>query len=413
MEMITVKKMTVVVALMAVFSLAICFIILGAVSVELMASLGINEGQFGSLVMGLFLTSCIVQLIIGPLVDKFGYKPIAILGFVVTSASMFMLAFASSFGMALLACILLGVGAMSLNTVGNTLIPVVLFDGQDPARASNFGNAFFGLGYVLTPLLIVFFLNSLSLSYSTSLSIIAILVLVFLVFALMASYPQVATGYRFAMAFKLLGKGAVLIAALALFCYIALEVSLGTWIKPLMEQLFGNSANASTNAGLVLSLFGVAMMAGRFITSTVKDLTSKGNKVILLMSAVSFVAIMLMIVANGPVLAIIAVLLAGLAFAPIFPTIVGVTFAKFDSSLYGSIFGIIFAVGLLGGTFVPKIIGNLSVGSTVQQSIPIAAVMAGILFVIALFMGKAGKQEEMPAVEVPEPTDESAAVSTE
>ena len=160
-----------------------------------------------------------------------------------------------------------------------------------------------------------------------------------------------------------------------------------------MEQLFGGSSNAAYSAGLVLSLFGVAMMAGRFITSTIKNLTAMGNKVILLMSAVSLVAIILMIVANSPALAIIAVLLAGLAFAPIFPTIVGVTFAKFDSSLYGSIFGIIFAVGLLGGTFVPKIIGNLSVGSTVQQSLPIAAVMAGILFVIALFMGKAGKQE--------------------
>ena len=39
--------------------------------------------------------------------------------------------------------------------------------------------------------------------------------------------------------------------------------------------------------------------------------------------------------------------LTGLAFAPIFPTIVGVTFAKFDASQYGSIFGIIFAIGLL------------------------------------------------------------------
>jgi len=404
-----VKKMTTVVALMAVFTLAICFIILGAVSVELMASLGINEGQFGSLVMGLFLTSCIVQLIIGPLVDKLGYKPIAILGFVVTSISMFILAFASSFGMALLACILLGVGAMSLNTVGNTLIPVVLFEGKDPARASNFGNAFFGLGYVLTPLLIVFFLNNLNLSYSVSLSIIAILVLVFLVFALLSSYPQVSTGYKFSMAVKLLGKGTVLLAALALFCYLSLEVSMGTWIRPLMEQLFGSSANPAYSAGLVLSLFGVAMMFGRFITSTIKNLTA----IILLMSAVSFVAILLMIIANSPAVAIIAVILAGLAFAPIFPTIVGVTFAKFDSSLYGSIFGIIFAVGLLGGTFVPKIIGNLSVGSTVQQSIPIAAVMAGILFVIALFMGKASKQEEVPAVETPagetpEPQDEPA-----
>lgn len=390
------KKMTAVVALMAVFTLAVCFIILGAISVELMDSLGIDEGQFGTLVMGLFLTSCIVQLIIGPLVDKLGYKPLAILGFVVTSASLFLLAFAANFGLALAACILLGIGAMSLNTVGNTLIPIVLFEGKDPARASNFGNAFFGLGYVLTPFLFVFFHKNLTLSYSASLSILGVLVLAFLFFALITSYPQVSTGYKFSMAIKLLGKSAVLIAALALFCYISLEISMGTWIRTLMEQLFGGNTNqnAAYHAGLVLSAFGVAMMAGRFLTSTIKNVTAIGHKIIPIMSIIALGAIVLMIVANSPVLAIIAIILAGLAFAPIFPTIVGVTFAKFDSSLYGSIFGIIFAVGLLGGTLVPKFIGNLSVGSTVQESLPIAAAMAGILFVIALIMGKVGKQKE-------------------
>jgi len=387
------NKMTAVVALMAVFTLAICFIILGSISVELMAALHIDAGQFGTLVMGLFLTSCIVELFIGPLVDKVGYKPVAVLGFVVTSFSMFVLAFSTSFALAMLACILLGVGAMSLNTVGNTLIPVVLFEGKDPARASNFGNGFFGLGYVLTPLLIVFILKTLSLGYSSALIILGILSLIFLVFALTASYPQVSTGFKFSMAFKVLTKPAVLIAALALFCYVSLEISMGTWIKKLMEELYGGSlnVNAATNAGLVLSLFGVAMMVGRFLTSAVKNLTAMGAKVITWMSLVSLLAIIVMIVAKSPVLGIVAVLLVGLAFAPIFPTIVGVTFAKFDPSLYGSIFGIIFAVGLLGGTFVPKFIGNLSVGSTVQQSLPIAAVMAGILFIISLFIGRVGK----------------------
>ena len=387
------KKMTAVVALMAVFSLAICFIILGAISVELMKSLQIDEGQFGSLAMGLFLTSCIVQFIIGPLVDKFGYKPIAIVGFIVTSSSLFLLAFASSFFLAMLACILLGIGAMSLNTVGNTLIPVVLFEGKDPARASNLGNAFFGLGYVLTPLLFVFFLRTLSLSYSTSVSIIGALILVFLLFALTTNFPQVSTGYKFSMAIKLSGKAAVLIAALALFCYISLEITMATWIKPLMTELLGGSesANAVAGAGLVLSFFGVAMMIGRFLASTMKNLTAMGAKVITLMSLISIIAIVVMITTKSPVLAIVAILFTGLGFAPIFPTIVGVTFAKFDSSLYGSIFGIIFAVGLLGGTFVPKFIGNMSVGRTVQASLPLAAIMAGILFFISLFIGKVGK----------------------
>lgn len=387
------KKMTAVVALMAVFTLAICFIILGSISVELMDALNIDAGQFGSLVMGLFLTSCFVQLFIGPLVDKVGYKPVAILGFVVTSLSMFILAFASSFMVALSACILLGVGAMSLNTVGNTLIPIVLFEGKDPARASNLGNGFFGLGYVITPLLIVFILRTLNLGYSTALIIIGILCIIFLVFALTTSFPQVPIGFRFSMAFKVLVKPAVLIAAVALFCYMSLETSMATWIKKLMEELFtvNANANATTNAGLVLSLFGVAMMAGRFLTASIKNLTAMGAKVIVYASIVSLAAICLMIFARNPIVGIIAVIIAGLAFAPIFPTIVGVTFSKFDSSLYGTIFGIIFAVGLLGGTFIPKMIGNLSVGSTVQQSLPIAAILAGVLLVISLFIGKIGK----------------------
>jgi fucose permease len=384
------SKIVAVVALMAVFSLAVCFIILGSISTDLMAALNIDEAQFGSLIMALFLTSCIVQLFVGPAVDKFGYKPLAILGFIVTGGSIFLLAFATTFNSAFFACMLLGVGAMSLNTVGNTLIPVVLFGGRDPARASNFGNAFFGLGYVSAPFLFSFFIQKMGLSYSTSLSVFGFLMVIFLLVSLTAKYPQVSIGFQFSKALSLLGKGPVLIAALALFCYISLEVSMGSWIRRLMEELFSQEmtpTDASFRAGMVLSLFGAAIMIGRFISSAVKNLTAIGVRVIIVSALVSLVAIILMIMTGSSGLAIFAVLLVGLAFAPIFPTIVGITFAKFDSSLYGSIFGIIFAIGLLGGTFVPKYIGNLSATGTVQGSLTIAAVMAGLLFVVALIMG--------------------------
>ncbi|MFB3906489.1 MAG: sugar MFS transporter [Acidobacteriota bacterium] len=384
------NRIVAVVALMAVFTLAVCFIILGAISSDLMASLNIDAAQFASLGMALFLTSCIVQLLIGPAVDKFGYKPVAILGFALTSGSIFLLAFAGSFTVAFAACVLLGVGAMSCNTVGNTLIPVVLFEGRDPARASNFGNAFFGMGYVLTPFLLTLFMRTLGLSYSTSLLIFAILVLIFLVVSLTAVYPQVPSGFQFGKAVSLLGRGPVLIAAFALFCYIALEVSMGIWTRRLMEELFGkgmSAGDASFWAGMVLSLFGVAMMVGRFLSSAVKNLTAIGIRVIAGAALVSLAAIVMLMMTQSPALAIVAVFVVGLAFAPIFPTIVGVTFASFDASLYGSIFGIIFAIGLLGGTFVPKYIGNLSAAGSVQGSFTIAAVMAGLLFVISLIMG--------------------------
>ena len=178
-----------IVALTAVFGLGIAFIILGAVSEELKTALGVTNAEIGNLVLTLFLTSVFVQLIVGPMVDKFGYKPVAIVGFLVASSSMFLLGTASSLGTATVACVLLGIGAMCLNTVGNTLIPVVLFGGKDPARASNFGNAFFGLGYVITPLLFSL-LGSAGMSYKTGVFILCGLLLLFLLVALERQFPE-------------------------------------------------------------------------------------------------------------------------------------------------------------------------------------------------------------------------------
>jgi fucose permease len=381
----TASRNTSVVALMAVFGLGICFVIVGAISEEYKAALGLSNADLGNLTLALFLTSSIVQLIIGPLVDKFGYKPLATVGFLVAALSMVLLKAASNADMAVVACILLGVGAMCLNTVGNTLIPVVLFKGQDPARASNFGNAFFGLGLVVTPLLFALVNWQLGLYLLGGLFVVGLLV------ALATQFPGVSTGYEFSMAFKLLGKSAVIVAALALFCYISLEASMNTWSKPYMTELLGgkDSPVAVQNAGFVLSLFGVAMMAGRFATSMIKNLTAIGVRLIGVAALVAVGAILVMILTSSPALATVAVVLTGLVFAPIFPTIVGVTFAKFEPRLYGSIFGIIFSFGLLGGMFVPKIIGNLSAGATVQQSLLIVLAMAAALFVISLFL-KAG-----------------------
>jgi fucose permease len=162
-----------------------------------------------------------------------------------------------------------------------------------------------------------------------------------------------------------------------------------------MTELWGGGADAAASAGFVLSLFGVAMMAGRFGTSMIKNLTGIGVRLIAAASAVAMGAILLMTLTHNPAVAVAAVMLTGLVFAPIFPTIVGVTFAKFDPSLYGSIFGIIFPIGLLGATFVPKIVGNLSVGATVQQGLLIVLAMAAALFVISLFL-RVGARAGLP-----------------
>ena len=395
------KKMTSIVAIMAVFTLAVCFVMIGAASVELMAKLGLAEGQIGMMVLLFSLTCIVAQLAIGPLVDRLGHKPLAIAGFVVAGVSIFLLAFAASYTLAVLAAMLLGVGAICCNTVGNTLLPVVLFEGKEPARASNFGNAFFGLGVALPPLLIGVLQADVGMSYEAIMSLIAVIVLAFTVFALLPTYPQVSTGFELSRAFGLLRSPVVLIAALALICYIGLEFTMETWIRLLMVELFegggGEAARIARNAGLVLTGFALAMALGRFGTSAIKNLTAIGTKVIVGMAALSVVMIVIMSVAASPVLVMLAVFVTGLAFAPIFPTIVGVTFSKFEPGVYGSVFGVIFAVGFLGPTFLPYVIGRASEAGSIQQAMPIAAVVAGVLCVIGLLMGVVLKRAPAPA----------------
>jgi fucose permease len=390
------KDKTAIVAIMAVFTLAVCFIILGSISVELMTRLGIDENQFGTLIT-LFSLSCLTaQLFIGFMVDKFGHKPLAVSGFLIAALAILLLAFSTSYTLVRLTTLLLGVGAICCNTVGNTLLPVVLFDGKDPARASNFGCGFVGLGFVLVPLMIGTFMNDLGLSYTASVSAVGVGILVFAVAALLPRYPQVSTGFSLVKALDLVRKPEVLVAGAALACYIGLEWTMNNWTKPLMTELYeaAGSTSAVRNASLVLMLFGFAMAVGRFTTSSLKNVSAMGVKIIAAMSLLAILAIIVLVKAGSPGLAILSVMVIGLAFAPMFPTIVGVTFDKFDQSVYGSVFGIIFSIGLLGSMILPKLVGYLSKGKTVQQSLPITAVIAGVLLVIAVAMGAVGKPKK-------------------
>ncbi|MHC4328271.1 MAG: MFS transporter [Planctomycetota bacterium] len=287
---------------------------------------------------------------------------------------------------------LLGIGAICCNTVGNTLLPVVLFGGKEPARASNFGNAFVGLGFALPPLLIGVLQTDVGMSYEATMSLIAAIVLAFAAFAIISTYPKVSMGFDLSRVTGLLRSPIVVVAALALVCYIGLEFTMNTWIKLLMVELFEKAGNdeagIARNAGLVLTAFALAMAVGRFLTSTIKNLTQIGTKIIAAMAALSIVTIIVMSVTSSPAVAIVAVFVTGLAFAPMFPTIVGVTFSKFEPDLYGSVFGTIFSIGLLGPAFLPYVIGKASEASSIQQAMPIAAVTSGALVVVALLMGR-------------------------
>jgi len=374
------------VALMSVFGLGIVFSIIGALKLELTKVLNIDDAKVGGLISTLMFTSMIMVLIVGPLVDVVGYKPIAIIGFLVGFVSVLLLISAKSYKAAVVSIILLGVGGMCMNTVGNTLMPHVLFDGQNAPAALNFGNTFFGLGAFITPLLIGLLLRRLG--YKSTGTIFAVILLIFVIFAAIAVLPSVPTGFEISNAFGLLATGIIIVSALALVCYIGLEFSMGGWISTYASSL----GFSDKGANITLSIFWVSLMVARLTAAGfgVKPIITPeiGAWVIAVLAIVAVITIGIMIAAKSKTLAVVGVILTGLAFGPIFPTIIGVTFSKTVASLQGSAFGIIFAVGLFGGSFMPTAIGVIAKGKTIQKSLMVAIVAAVILFIMALIMGR-------------------------
>lgn len=380
------------VAILCVFGLGMCLTLLGSISVKLMPRLKIDKGKFGSLI-STFMFSCLVaSLIIGVVIDKIGYKPVAVFGFSATALCILLLAQSKTFVMAAVACILLGFGAMALNTAGNTLIPVVLFEGQNPAAASNLGNVSTCLGLFLSPMLVSLLLKRFS--YEKTVSVLGLIVLAPVILAILAIYPQSQAGFAFSDAFALLAKPAVLVSALVLFCYIALESSFCNWLPAFGKEVISQeksdveAASVDASAQRLLSILAIAMMVGRLGASQIPKITEYGSWVVAAAALVTGLIVLAMMAAKTTRTAQVLAALAGLAFAPCFPTTIGVTFAKFSPEIYGSVFGIIFAIGLLGAVIVPKAIGNLAKGSSIQRSLKLLLPICVALTILALVLGR-------------------------
>ena len=379
------------VALLCSFGLGVCFSLLGAISVKLMPRLKIDQAKFGTLVTA-FMGACLVaSLLMGVMTDRLGYRPVAVFGFTLTAVCIVLLARSRSYAAVFASCLLFGFGAMALNTAANTLIPVVFFEGKNPAAASNLGNVAFGVGLLVAPLIVSYLFRKTS--YENTVSALAVIILAPVVPAALATYPKSEVAFEFANALAMLSEPAVLVAGLSLFCYAALDVSFSNWLPAFGKEAIvasrpdRDSDAVDASAQRLISVYAVSLICGRLIASQVPGLTEYGSWFVAAASLATALIVVWMTVTRHVALAWLLVFVAGLASAPFFPTIVGITFAKYSPEVYGSVFGIIFAWALLGGATVPKAIGNLAKGSSVQKSMRLLAPLCLLLAVLALILG--------------------------
>ncbi len=364
------------------FGVGTCFSLLGSISIKLMPRLGIDTGRFGSLISAVMLAAAATAILVGVGIDMWGAKYFAAGGFLAAGIAIFTIACAKSFRTVFGACLLLGAGAMCLSNFSTSLMPVVFFEGQAPAAALNIGNVAFGSGLFLTPFIASFLFQRVSFEWAVSLFAI-ILALPGLAVLGMAEFAEAPASFGSAT-IELLTQPVVIVAGLTLFCYISIESSFSNWIAPYTKQLILKDDSGRSEAAVdavsqrMMSVFAVAIMVGRILISRIAFIETHGALIVALLGAVSVVLIYAM-TRRGASWTAFLVAGSGVAFSVIFPTVLAVTYVRHPQN-FSVVFGVIFTLGLMGAVIVPKIIGNLARGKTVQKSLglllPICVAMA-------------------------------------
>jgi fucose permease len=109
--------------------------------------------------------------------------------------------------------------------------------------------------------------------------------------------------------------------------------------------------------------------------------------ILVLVLALACVGLMTSVVfSRSRALAVATVLGAGLVFGPIFPTIMAILLGHFAAAVHGRAVGIFFAIGGIGWTTIPILIGTYARRASIQRGFSIAVAAAAGLTLVALVL---------------------------
>jgi fucose permease len=372
-----------------------CHSLLGSVKVPLARKLEIDEARVGGLV-GIFgFTLIPTVLAAGFLVDALGKQAVLSGGLVLLIVSLALLSRARSFGVALFAVLLLGVGWSALVNVLNVTSPpafVPLDQVQDHmAYAMNLGDFIFGTGAFSTPILMAVLIPRIRLE--RALLVPAAVAVLPLLLGLGVDWQRLVTEPTQTASSGLsilLSDPIVWLCCLAFFFHVPIEASVAAWATTLMTDKGVSEGRAAT----LLSVFWLTFTGSRLLTAltlpllTAFTLPNRADTLLVTTLAALCIAFTAGIAfSRSGALTSVLVIAAGLILGPIFPTLIAILLSHVEPSLHGRTVGVFFCVGGIGWTVIPMLIGAYAKRTSVQRAFLIAAGCAVILTGMAAMLG--------------------------
>ena len=303
-----------------------------------------------SLLNGLGLV--IASLSVGPLLDRWGKKSVFVPALLLIAASVFGLTWAYSFAAIAALAFTLGLGGSAIVTAAQALVS----DLNDAGRAAalNLLNFFFGLGAFVTPLARGG-LERVGGGMNGILWTAAVVCILVTMFDLRLQFPApVAAGAASARP-PLLREQLFWLPVSILFLYVGIETSIWFWQVVYWTGRFGTSA---AWARLGVSLFAVAIMAGRLISQWVLRFLSP-HGLLICGTTGALAGLFAMRLAPSFVASVFCLVVAGLFMAAIFPTALGIVGTRFAAAS-GTPIGLAVTAGWLGAMTIRPLVGYVA-----------------------------------------------------
>lgn len=283
--------------------------------------------------------------------------------------------------------IALGVGGGGLNIDTNVLVSE-LYREDRGAKLNQLG-VFFGVGALLMPFVTAWVERSITeLMLGTAvLSAAATIAYAYL------KFPEAreTSGASILESAKALKYPGVLVFGFLLFFESGNEAAMTGW----MTTWAGDMGATVRVATLLLALYQGMMMLGRIMAAPILKWVSNTRMVSMSVGA-AIISVIVLVSAHSLSVLVIAAALIGLAFAPIYPTVLALAGDRYQR-FAGTVFGIMFTIGLAGGMAYPWAIGHASQTGGLRSGmwIPMCGVVAiAILLTILKVKYPAGRAIE-------------------
>lgn len=346
---------------------------------------GLSGEELGRLGGMVFVGLVVGILLTGPLADRFGAKPFAMVGNILTLFGLAGMALAPDYLVLLAAMFVIGLGAGVLDMILSPVVAAVNPAGR--SGAMNWLHSFYCVGAVLAVFVATTIL-ALGGGWRLACWLVMPLPLVLILAFGKADFPALVTDAGRTPFRQLLAQWWFLGALAAIFLGGATELGLAQWLPAYAELSLNFSPQM---AGTSLMLFSVAMALGRMVSGAI------GNRInpFALMGWGAVLSVGLFLAGAylpHPTWALAACIAAGFTGSALWPTMLAVAADRYPDG-GATMFAVLAAFGNAGGIFMPWVVGMVGDAHSLSDGIATSAVapFAMAVLVVALALrSKAG-----------------------